>query len=173
MNRKAVGRIDKYAKRSKLFNTSISTLEGATLGFWGMGLPDIPLFTAMILKTIYEISLSYGFLYEREEEKIYILNLIKASLTSGEIQRKYNHKVELLADKIDGHIDFKYDLDKEIINTSRILSDSMLASKFIQGIPVVGAVGSIANYSIINKISKYSAIKYKKRYLNNKTIFTK
>jgi hypothetical protein len=26
---------------------------------------------------------------------------------------------------------------------------------------------------IIDKISKYSAIKYKKRYLNNKTIFTK
>ena len=58
-------------------------------------------------------------------------------------------------------------MDKEIIRTSKILSDSMLTSKFVQGIPIVGAVGSIVNYRIINKISKYASIKYKKRYLNN------
>lgn len=168
VNNRLIKRLDKHAKRSNLLNASISTLEGAGLGFLGMGLPDIPLFTSMILKTIYEISLSYGYLYEIDEEKVYVLNLINAALTSGETQRKYNHKVELLADKLDTHMQFKYDLNKEIINTSKILSDSMLTSKFIQGIPVVGVVGSIANYNIINKISKYSTIKYKKRYLNNK-----
>lgn len=168
LSNKILNRIDKHAERSKLLNTSISTLEGASLGFLGMGLPDIPLFTAMILKTIYEISLSYGFLYELEEEKIYLLNLINAALTKDENQRKYNHKVDLLGDKIDNHIEFKYDIDKEIANTSRILSDSMLTYKFVQGIPIVGVVGSIANYKIINMISRYSSIKYKKRYLSNK-----
>lgn len=168
LSNKTLKNIDKHAERSKFFNTSISTLEGAGLGLLGMGLPDIPLFTAMILKTIYEISLSYGFLYELEEEKVYVLNLINTALTKDETQRKYNHKVELLGDKIDNHISFKYDINKEIINTSRILSNSMLTSKFVQGIPVVGVVGSIANYRIINKISKYSSIKYKKRYLKNK-----
>lgn len=168
ISNRAIKRIDKHAERSALVNTSISTLEGAGMGLLGMGLPDIPLFTAMILKTVYEISLSYGFLYELHEEKIYVLNLINAALTKDETQRKYNHKVELLADKIDNHIPFYYDLNKEIVNTSRILSDSMLTAKFVQGIPVVGVVGSIANYKIINKISRYSSIKYKKRYLNNK-----
>lgn len=168
VNNKSLKRIDKHAQRSKLLNTSISTIEGAGLGLLGMGLPDIPLFTSMILKTIYEISLSYGFLYEIDEEKVYILNLINAALTSGEKQRKYNHRVDLLSDKIDNHISFDYNLNKEIINTSKILSDNMLTSKFIQGIPVVGVVGSIANYKIINKISIYSSLKYKKRYLNNK-----
>lgn len=165
---KSIKKIDRHAQRSKLLNTSISTIEGAGLGLLGIGIPDIPLFTAMVLKTIYEISLSYGFLYELEEEKVYVLNIIKAALTSGEVQRKYNHKVELLADKIDNHIPFDYDLKKEIVNTSKILSDSMLTSKFVQGIPVIGAVGSIANYTTINKISRYGALKYKKRYLNNK-----
>lgn len=168
-NNKSIKEIDRHAQRSQLLNTSISTIEGAGLGFLGMGLPDIPLFTAVILKTIYEISLSYGFLYELEEEKVYVLNLINAALTSGEAQRKYNHRIELLADKIDNHIQFNYDLKKEIANTSKILSDSMLTSKFVQGIPVVGVVGSIANYTTINKISRYSSIKYKKRYLNNKS----
>lgn len=164
----SIKRIDKHAERSKFFNTSISTIEGAGFGFLGMGLPDIPVFTAMILKTIYEISLSYGFLYEIDEERVYVLNLINAALTKDEVQRKYNHRVDIIGEKIDNHIHFEYDLNREIANTSKILSNSMLTSKFVQGIPVVGVVGSVVNYKIINKISKYSSIKYKKRYLSNK-----
>ncbi len=167
-NVKTIKKIDGHAQKSAILNTSISTIEGAGLGLLGMGLPDIPLFTAMILKTIYEISLGYGFLYEIEEEKIYVLNIIKASLTTGDTQQKYNLKIDKLADKIDNHRNIVYDLDREIIHTARILSESMLTSKFIQGIPVVGVLGSITNYKIINKISKYASIKYKKRYLNNK-----
>lgn len=167
-DRKTIKNIDKHAQKSTILNTSISTIEGAGLGLLGIGMPDIPLFTAMILKTIYEISLSYGFLYEIEEEKVYVLNIIKGALTSGETQLKYNLKVDKLSDKVDNHINIAYDLDREITNTARILSDAMLTSKFIQGIPVVGVLGSITNYKIINKISNYASVKYKKRYLNNK-----
>ena len=35
--------------------------------------------------------------------------------------------------------------------TAGILSDAMVTAKFIQGIPIIGAVGSIANYGIIKK----------------------
>ncbi len=170
-NKRTLKKIDGHAQRSKFLNMSISTIEGAGLGLLGMGLPDIPIFTAMILKTIYEISLSYGFLYEIEEEKIYVLNLINASLSRGETQKKYNYRVESIGDKIDSHIQFNYDMNKEIENTSKILSNSMLTSKFVQGIPIVGVIGSIVNFRIINKISKYSSIKYNKRYLNNKKRF--
>jgi EcsC family protein len=168
VNNRTIKKMDKQAQKSKFLNTSISTLEGAGLGLLGMGLPDIPIFTAMILKTIYEISLSYGYLYELDEEKVYILNIINAALTKGEVQQKYNSNVNKIAYKIDNHINFDYDLDKEISITSKILSDSMLTSKFVQGIPVVGVIGSITNYKIISKISKYSSIKYKKRYLKMK-----
>ena len=166
-NRRTMKKIDKHAQRSNFINTSISTIEGAGLGLLGMGLPDIPLLTAMILKTIYEISLSYGYLYELDDEKIFILNIINAALTTDEEQKKYNLRVDSISHNIDNHFIMDYDMDKEITRTSKILSDSMHASKFVQGIPIVGAVGSIANYRIINKISKYGTIKYKKRYLNN------
>lgn len=166
-NRRTLRKIDKHAQRSNFINTSISAIEGAGLGFLGMGLPDIPLFTAMILKTIYEISLNYGYLYEFDDEKIHILNLINAALTTDETQKKYNSRVDAISHNIDNHFAMDYDMDKEIIRTSKILSDAMLTSKFVQGIPIVGAVGSIVNYRIINKISKYASIKYKKRYLNN------
>ena len=165
-NRRTMKGIDKHAQRSNFINTSISTIEGAGLGFLGMGIPDIPLFTAMILKTIYEISLSYGYLYELNDERIYILNLINAALTTDETKRKYNQRVDAISHNIDNNLFMDYDMDKEIIRTSKILSDSMLTSKFVQGIAIVGVVGGIANYRIINKISKYSSIKYKKRYLN-------
>lgn len=168
VNRKTIKEMDKHAQKSKLINMSISTLEGAGLGIIGMGLPDIPLFTAMILKTIYEISLSYGYLYELDDEKVYILNLICSALSIGEIQKKYNLHVDEISYKIDNNMQLDYDMDKEILNTSKIMSDSMLTSKFVQGIPLVGVIGSITNYTVINKISKYSTIKYKKRYLNRK-----
>ncbi len=166
-NRKTMKKIDKHAQRSNFINASISTIEGAGLGLLGMGLPDIPLFTAVILKTIYEIALSYGYLYELDVEKIYILNIINAALTNDDEQKKYNSRVDSISHNIDNHFIMDYNMDKEIIRTSKILSDSMLTSKFVQGIPIVGAVGSIANYRIINKISKYATIKYKKRYLSN------
>lgn len=168
LSSKALREIDVHARKSKLINTSISAVEGAGLGFLGMGLPDIPLLTGMILKTIYEISLSYGFLYELEQEKVYVLNLINAALTRGEKQQSYNRRVDIIVDKIDNNTASVYDLNKEVANTSKILSDSMLTSKFIQGIPLVGVVGSITNYKVINKISRYSSIKYKKRYLKGK-----
>lgn len=167
-NRKTLKKVDKHAQRSKLINTSISTLEGAGLGFLGMGLPDIPLFTAMILKTIYEIALSYGYLYELDDEKVYILNLINAALTTDDTKKKYNARVDSISHNIDNDFPMDYNMDKEIMRTSKILSDSMLTSKFVQGIPIVGVVGGIANFKILNKISKYSSIKYKKRYLGNK-----
>lgn len=44
----------------------------------------------------------------------------------------------------------------------------MLTVKFIQGIPIIGVVGGVVNYSIIKKIGKYSSLKYKKRYLIRK-----
>nr|WP_300094091.1 EcsC family protein [Sedimentibacter sp.] len=162
LNRKTLKKLDRHAVRANLLNTSISAIEGAGLGFLGMGLPDIPLFTAMILKTIYEISLSYGFVYELDDEKIYILNLICASLSKGEEQRRFNDRVDEISAKIDGHFLLDNKLEEEISRASKILSDSMLASKFVQGIPVVGVVGSFTNYKIINKISSYSTIKYKK-----------
>ena len=59
----------------------------------------------------------------------------------------------------------KYILDDEVRNTSKVLSQAMLTSKFVQGLPLIGVVGGIVNFRVINKISEYSKLKYKKRYL--------
>ena len=160
--------MDSQGKKSKIINSTISTIEGAGLGVLGIGLPDIPLFIAMILKTIYEIALSYGFDYESEEEKIYILNLINVALTNSEEKVIFNEKLNEIEYKIDSNIGINKDINLEIKSTSQVLSESLLMAKFIQGLPIVGVLGSITNYQVINKVSKYARIRYKKRYLNKK-----
>lgn len=168
VTRKSIKIMDSQGKKSKIINSTISTIEGASLGVLGIGLPDIPLFIAMILKTVYEIALSYGFNYESEEEKIYILNLINVALTNSEEKVLYNEKLNEVEYKIDSNIVINRDLNLEIRSTSQVLSESLLMAKFIQGLPIVGVLGSVTNYLVINKVSKYAGIRYKKRYLNKK-----
>ena len=166
MTRKSLKLIDSHGKKSKLLNSTISTFEGVGLGLLGIGIPDIPLFIAMILKTIYEIALSYGFNYEDEGEKIYISNLINVALTSEEEKLVYSERLNKIEEKIQTGLQLENLLDEEIKETSRVLSNNLLIAKFIQGLPIVGVVGGITNYKFISKVSKYARIKYKKRYLN-------
>lgn len=167
-SRKYINKLDRYANQSKRINSSISVIEGGVLGFLGIGLPDIPLFISLIMKSIYEIALSYGYHYETKEEKAYILLLIKVAMTKGERQQEFNQMIDLLGENIDSNIITEIDLEENIKVTANILSEALLTAKFIQGIPFVGAVGGFVNYNIIRKISRYANIKYKKRYFLKK-----
>nr|WP_250637592.1 EcsC family protein [Clostridium formicaceticum] len=60
LSKKYIKRLDKQANYAKMLNTSFTVLEGGVLGFLGIGLPDIPLFIAVIMRTIYEVALSYS-----------------------------------------------------------------------------------------------------------------
>lgn len=168
VNQRHMNRLDKTANQSKLINTSFSVVEGGVLGFLGIGIPDIPLFLAVIIRTLNEIALSYGFDYETEEEKTYMLLLICGAISKKEKQIEYNQKVENYGIQIDQNIISDIKFDEQMRSTSDLFSEALLTAKFIQGIPIVGAVGGVINYNIINKISSYARIKYKKRYLAKK-----
>jgi hypothetical protein len=170
MNKRHFNRLDQHSKQSKLINSSFSVLEGSVLGILGIGLPDIPLLLSVLVKTIYEIALSYGFSYDNEEEKTYLLLLIHAAIAKGEYQKDLNKQLELLSDKLDNNIEVTADVDTQMKETSKALSDVLLTAKFIQGIPFVGVVGGVVNYNIVNRVSKYARLKYKKRYLLKKLV---
>lgn len=161
-------RLDKKSSQSSTANSSFAVFEGGILGLLGIGLPDIPLFLSVIVKTIYEIALSYGFSYNTDEEEAFILLLISASIAKGDKQKDFDRDLENLGAQIDQNIVIDVDPDSYMKVTSEILSDALLTAKFIQGFPVVGVVGGAVNYNIINKISSYARIKYKKRYLKKK-----
>lgn len=157
--------IDKKIQKGIFINKGISTAEGTILGLFGIGLPDIPVFIGIILKTIYEICLNYGFEYESKEEKMFILNLICTGLSKGEVKVKYSAETDRIGYGIDNKIENNFDIDEMIKITSENLAKNMMVSKFIQGMPIVGVYGGISNYKLIRDISKIASIKYKKRFL--------
>ena len=158
----------KNANASRTKNLLLSTVEGVGFGVFGVGIPDIPVFTGVILKSIYEIAMSYGFSYESEEEQIFILKLISTALLKGEEFEKSNNQ-------INSEIDMKLiavisddEKQKQIVQTAEILSEALLYMKFLQGIPVVGVAGGFADTVYLKKITDYADLKYKRRFLKDK-----
>ena len=165
INNKNLNRFDKTARKGIRINKGITTTEGTALGVLGIGLPDIPVFIGIILKTIYEICLNYGFKYNSDEEKAFVLNIICASINKTPQKILYSNEIDRIGYNIDNGFKNEVDLNYLIKETSRNLSESMMLAKVIQGMPFVGIYGGISNYMTIKDISEVAAIKYKKRML--------
>lgn len=139
-----------------------ASVEGVGLGLLGIGLPDIPLFSAVLLRSIYEIAMSYGFDYESPEERCFILLVIEAALLDGEdhppADEALNHwidwgKIPVLAPQ------------EQIDHCARTLASNMLYMKFVQGIPLVGVLGGLSDGVYLHRVTEYAKIKYKRRFL--------
>lgn len=143
-------------------NMLISGAEGIGFGILGIGLPDIPIFVAMMMKTVQEIALSYGFSYDCPEEKIFMLKLIRTALSRGEERIAENRSLGKL---ICGGENEVRSLEEEITLTAKALSNRLLYMKFIQGIPLVGLIGGFLDITVNKEISDYARLIYKKRFL--------
>ena len=145
-------------------NLLLSGVSGIGMGVLGIGLPDIPVFTGMILKNIYETALQYGYSYESREEKYFILLLIRGAVSYGdtlcEIDGKVNEFIR------NGMLPEEYQDKEQIEQTAGSLSKELLYIKFLQGIPVVGAVGGAYDAVYMKRITEYAELKYRHRYLD-------
>ncbi len=152
----------KSSKKSNI-NILASSLKGAGFGVLGIGPLDIPLFLAQILKAIYEISLSFGYDYKSDKEKLFILFLIKTALLEDDTAILNNMTIDKL---IRSDLEYeKYTIDKEVLNVSNILCEKLLVSKFIQGMPLVGIIGGSYDGIFLEKILKFAKLKYYHRFL--------
>lgn len=167
-SKKHLKKLDKQSRESKMRNTAFSVLEGSVLGLMGIGLADIPLFIAIIIKTISETAISYGYDCDTKGEKAYMLLLICGAVAKSPEKRQINDEVDCLGRRIDQKLDIEVDIEEQIKAAAGLLSNELLTAKFLQGIPIVGVVGGAVNYNIIRKVGKYSSLKYKKRYLLGK-----
>ena len=150
----------------------VSSLEGVGLGLVGAGVPDIPLFVAVVLKSVYEIALSYGYDYQTDEEKVFILKVIEVAMYDEDEFVNANEEFNMLIDEIvrDGDTMDGYQVDKEaqIKLTAKALSKEMLYTKFLQGQLIIGIAGGIFDPIYVNRISNYAVLKYRRRFLRNK-----
>lgn len=166
-SRKTVKAFGRQSQGTRMKNLMISGVEGVGLGLLGIGLPDIPLFTAVILKSVYEIALSYGYEYESEKEQWFILKMIETALKKGEELERNNSLLNAWIDQngIGKTVKGRKEQSKE---TAAALAEALLYMKFLQGIPVVGAAGGAADTVYLKKITDYAELKYKRRFLRKK-----
>lgn len=147
-------------------NKGLTTLEGAALGVFGIGLPAIPVFLGVLFKTVYEISASYGFDYKSPAERAYILALIRVAASQGGDRLMESRNCDRLGERIDNGL---YDGDgptpEDIQIASNRLASSTLVAKFVQGITFVGVLGAGFNYYWIHRVSRIALMKYKRRFL--------
>lgn len=170
-NKRAVRRFERQAKTTIYKNLVISIVEGIFFGLVGMGLPDIPIFVSVLLKSIYEISISYGFSYTSDKERLFILRLIETSLQSGNKLREMNEELDYMIDNYlqdeEGH---RYrvnpdEIDAKISDAADALSHQLLYWKFIQGKAILGLLGGTADFSVLKRVTDYAVLKYKRRFL--------
>lgn len=164
-------RVESFHKSARLGGvaaTILATVEGCVLGLFGMGLPDIPILMSLLLRTVYQTALCYGFRYDSLQERYFILLVLSAALAKGSERREYS----LMADQVGRSIDrgerLSFNLDDQMRETSKALARSMLVAKFIQGTSVVGVVGGLSNFLSSRRVANMANLKYQKRFLEKK-----
>lgn len=166
--RKEISRLKRDAAGSRALTTIGSAVEGIGLGALGIGMPDVVIWLGVLLRSIYETALNYGYGYELPEERMFILKMMEASMRSGEAWVPVNEEVDDYLCENAHVIPTEEALGEQIERTAAAFATDMLVMKFIQGLPVVGMIGGAANPVYYQKVMGYVQLKYRKRYLLTK-----
>lgn len=158
--------VDRAAGSRSALTKGITTAEGSGLGIFGLGLPDIPIFLAMLLKTSYEIAAAYGIDFRDEREKRYTLALFNTIFAEGHDKEVFSEECDAIGEAIDHWEDVDTEIRQEDIElVSNTLATDLLVAKFLQGFTFAGVIGGPINLHMVHKVSKIAKIKYKKRFL--------
>ena len=105
--------VDKAAGSRSALTKGITTAEGSGLGIFGLGLPDIPIFLAMLLKTSYEIAAAYGIDFRDEREKRYTLALFNTIFSEGHDKEAFSEECDEIGEAIDNWGDIDTEIRQE------------------------------------------------------------
>lgn len=150
------------AGHSRDVNTAVSGAGGIGMGLLGMGLPDIPVLLGILLRSMYETAMHYGFAYDTPEEQHFLLQVMENAFLHGEALREAD---AALNRQIFRGERAAISLDAQIRRTSDALAAELLHLKFLQGIPVVGVVGGVSDIFCQRRLAEYAELKYRRRYV--------
>ncbi len=160
----------KRANATKMLNILISFVEGVVMGLLGLSLPDIPLFIGLVIKSVYELAITYGYDYHDEDEQVFILKIIEVAMKDEdefiEGDRQINEAIEIIAGSGDEIGGWNITKDEQIKLTAMSLAKEMLYTKFIQGYFLIGIIGGVFDPVYVNRICNYAALKYRRRFLS-------
>ena len=151
------------AGRTGALNLALSGAEGTLLGLLGIGLPDIPLFTGVLLKSLYQMAARYGYGWDTPAERYYLLLLVQGALSYGEELAACTALLDEFA--LTPCPPEDYDQGTQIRRTASLLADRLLAMKFVQGIPILGMAGGISDALCLERVQRYAGLNYHHRFL--------
>lgn len=146
-------------------HTIVSTVTGAALGFVGGTIPDIALFITLLLRNIYKIAMKYGYAFDTDDEKKFILRIIAAAVQDGDSIFDADRDINFLIRN--GIAGDESTVDERIQEAAVALAHALLLMKFLQKIPVVGVIGGASDFIYMEKISDYAVLKYHRRFLED------
>lgn len=158
--------VRKFKRRATATGTShtmISAAAGITLGILGAWIPDIVIFIALLMRNMYQIAMRYGYGYDTDDEKKFMLRIIAAAVSDGEDIAAADEEINSIIRRglqSDGST-----VDEAVRSAAVALSHAMLYLKFVQNIPVIGVAGGISDFIYMERISDYAALKYQRRFL--------
>ncbi len=97
----------------------------------GIGLPDIPVFVGVLLKSVYEVALNFGYSYDTPEEKYFILKMIETALSYGDDLAQGDQQLNEFIEQSAWPQD--YDQGRQIKITSATMSKELALSQIPAG----------------------------------------
>ena len=164
---RALRSVSRAAARSKHAHVLAAGVEGIGLGLLGVGLADIPLFSAVLLRSLYQIALRFGFSHEGREEEDFTLLLIEAALLRGAAFEEANRQLNAW---IDTGRPPEASREERLQGAAGALSDYLLYAKFVQGIPLLGAAGGALDALCLARVNDYARLKYQRRFLRGQGV---
>ncbi len=156
------GSVRKTGKSTVRTAAAASAVRSSGLGLLGIGLPDIPLFAASLLRNLGQIARGYGYKTSTRQERKIMLLILDAALTGGE---EYSPLAEQL-DRVLAGSDVPAVSEQQLADrVAGKLAGELLAAKFLQGIPLAGAVGGVLDSRMTAQLLDYAALKYNRRFL--------
>ena len=157
---------EKSGALSDSLNMLITTVEGVGLGALGIGMPDIVLFVAMLLRGVREAAAQYGRNADSDSEKFLALRMLETAMLSGEDWVESDNAVEQMLAFPESHIPTPEAFDAQLHCTASAFATDLLVLKFVQGLPIVGLVGGLSNPIYYRKVMNYVRLKYERAYIS-------
>lgn len=156
------GRVSR-SQRRYAGEVGFTTVKGVGLGIVGIGLPDVPVLIAELIRICSVSAKSHGFCVERQDEQVYMLRLIRLAAASVDERMILSAELDSLSDIIDKGETAGCHIDEEIDKTADTLTIAMLVSRFVMGVSIVGVAGGLYDTVIVSRMHRLAEIEYEKR----------
>lgn len=165
VGRVALAQWNLRAQGGVLGNQMLGAVDGTLLGVLGIGLPDIPVLLALLLKTIYQAAEDCGFSHDGPGERLFQIQLLCAAFGEGQQAVEDSAAADRTGWLLDQGRQVPGELAPWVRKASQLLALRLTAAKALQGLPVVGAAGGAANWWAIGRAGTLASLKYRKRAL--------